>query len=454
VNTTIIEGEIYFKERDAFEIDGTSTLKTKLDPFTYRADEPILPHSDSYAIIHATVYPVSGPVIQDGTVVLKDGKISAVGQNLAVPADSQVVNAHGLRVYPGFIDAGTTLGLTEFGQVGQATDAREFGTFEPDLVALTAVHAQSEHFPTTRDNGVLTALTAPRGGAIGGQASILNTAGWTNELMGVKPKAGLCLNWPGGGFANFDGDTDDDDGDQDMGAAAQGFGGGSSATADDISDYFDKAAKYGKSHQTVDLGLEAMQPYLNGTATVFVRARNAAAIRDAVAFIKKYKLKAVLVDAPDAWREAKLIQENNIPVIISPAGKSTLGANTTTNDWDPYDTPYAVPELLKRAGIKFCFQSDGYATSMNLPQRVGESCAYGLSQSDALRSITLTAAEILGIQDRLGSIDAGKMGNLVITDGDPFEMTSNIRYVFINGQPVDLASKFTKLRDLYLQRLK
>ena len=162
----------------------------------------------------------------------------------------------------------------------------------------------------------------------------------------------------------------------------------------------------------------------------------------------------VLVGPTEVYHEAKLLAANHIPVILTAAGKSTLSANGVTNEWDPYDTPYATAAILKRAGVKFCFQSDGYSDSMNLPQRVGESCAYGLSPDDAIRAMTLSAAEILGVSDKIGSIAPGKLGNVFVCDGDPMELTSNVRYVFVNGRPVEIKSKFTRLRDQYMQRLK
>ena len=484
VNTTIIEGEVYFQRRDAFGINGTSTTKNKLDPFKYIKDERSLPLAKAYAIVGGAIHPVSGPTIKDGIVVVENGLVKAVGTKVAIPAHAVLVDAHGLNVYPGLIDAGTTLGLTEFGEVGQATDARELGNNQPDLVSLTAVQAQSEHLPTTRNQGVLTALTSGRGGTISCQASVLNLAGWTGELMGVKRKAGLTINWPGGGGFSFDGDYDEGDHDlsaddtDDMGsdlqrtrgaggqrnrpatgastgtaaAGAQGNG-GDEIGADEITSYFDKAIKYGKSHDDTDLAMEAMQPYVKGQLPVFIHVSSASSIRAAVSFAKKYKIKAVLMGAGDAWKEAKLLATNKIPVVLTAAGKSTLSANTVSNDWDPYDTPYVAPAILKKAGVKFCFQTDGYSDSMKLPQRVAESCAYGLSPDDALRAMTLSAAEILGVSDKVGSIAPGKLGNLVICDGDPFELTSNIRYIFVNGQPVEMTSRFTRLRDLYLRRV-
>lgn len=458
VEMTFIDGEQFFQRRDMFHVDGNSTIKTKLEPFTYIAHEPVPPAAKVYAIVGGAVHTVSGPTIPHGMVVLSNGKILAVGSKVDIPAHAVVVDARGMQVYPGFIDAGTSLGLNEFGEVGQATDETELGSYEPDLVALTAVHADSAHFPVCRVEGITTALTEPNGGPLPGQASVLRMAGWTNEQMGLKPKAALIVNWPvaGGGFGDFglNDIKDDDEITEDMlRGGTQRRGGGGDATPSELTAYFDKAVAYGKKHDAADLGLEAMQPYLQSKLPVLVKVRTRASIRAAVDFAKKYKLRMVLVGAPDAWKEARLLAMNNIPVILNPAGKSTLSANTTSNDWDPYDTPYATPEMLKRAGVKFAFQSNDYATVKNLPQRVAESCAYGLSPDAALRALTLSAAEILGVDDQVGSITPGKLGNIVISDGDALELNSNIRYVFIDGKPIELTSKFTELRDKFMKRV-
>jgi len=459
VNTTLIDGEVFFQERDAFNLKSASTFKTKLDKFTYVPTTPVLPKARAYVIIGATVHTVNGSPIENGMVLVRDGKIVRVGSNFPVAKDAVTVNAKGMHVFPGFIDAGTSMGLTEFGQVGQATDANELGSYQPDLITATAVNVQSEHIPVARVQGVTTVFTAPTGGIVSGFGSVLNLLGGTREEMTLLPKAALVINWPGGrGSFDFDfGSEDekiiDDDGDEDM-AGAQAQAAALTGAAKDLDDYFEKAAKYGRAHTENDAAMEAMQPLFRGEATVFIRARNAAAIREAVAFIKKRKLKAVLVGAPDAWKEAKLLADAKIPVIIETAGKALLTANVTVSDWDPYDTPYALPALLQKAGVKFAFMTDDYAESMNLPRRAAQSCAYGLSPTALLRALTQDAADILGVGDKLGSISPGKIANLVISDGDPFEQTSNIRYVFINGQPVPLTSKHTRLRDQYLQRLK
>jgi imidazolonepropionase-like amidohydrolase len=287
---------------------------------------------------------------------------------------------------------------------------------------------------------------------------VINLAGWTNELMGLKPKAALEINWPAIGgntdFALQDIKDEDQITDEMLGGGSQNrTRPADTTTPSEVSTYLGKALDYGEKHSDVDLGLEAMQPYLKGQLPVLIHVRDAAQTRSAIKFAAKYKLKAVLVGAPESWRLATMLATNNIPVILTAAGKSTLSANGTANDWDPYDTPYATPEVLKRAGVKFAFQTADYAGVKNLPQRVAESCAYGLSKEDALRALTLSAAEILGVSDKIGSITPGKLGNIVISDGDALELNSNIRYVFINGQPVELKSKFTRLRDQYLKRV-
>jgi imidazolonepropionase-like amidohydrolase len=460
VDTTIVEGQVTFQRRDAFGIDAASTVKPALDKTAPSLPASLPRVAPMYAIVNATIHPVSDPVIENGTIVVAKGVIQAIGTKVPVPRGASVIDGRGMHVYPGFIDGGTTLGLTEFGQVGQATDARELGNFQPDLVAATAVNIQSVHIPTARAGGVTTALTMPTGGTIAGHASLLNLSGWTVEQMTLLEKAGMIVSWPGGGGGNFGDqhehrhdDLIDDNHDDLMGAVVQG-GGGGSANANQLEEYIEKAAKYGRSRNEPDLSLEAMQPLFTKKLPVFIRVRNAASIRDAVKFIKDHKMKAVLLGAPDAWKEAKLLAESGIPVIIEPAGKALLGANTTVQDWDPYDTPYALPALLRKAGVKFCFMTNDFAESKDLPIRVGQSCAYGLKPADALRAITLSAAEIFGVEDRIGSLQKGKMGNLVVMTGDPFELTSQIRYVFIDGKPVSLETKQSRLRDQYMQRLK
>jgi imidazolonepropionase-like amidohydrolase len=458
VNTTLIDGEVFFQERDAHNIKPDSTYRTKLGMLTYVPNPPLPPRAKSYAITNAEIHSVIGPVISGGTVLVQNGRIVQVGTNVKVPAGVVSVDAKGLRVYPGFIDATTSIGLTEFGQVGQATDASELGNFQPDLIAATAVNVQTVHAPIAYVQGVTSVLTAPTGGTVSGWGSVLNLRGGSREEMTLKAKAGLMLTWPGGGGAgNFDEGAFekfviDDLCDNHLTSAA-GItyqGGGSSR---ELEDFWEKAARYGRAHTKRDAALEAMQPVFTRNARVFIRVRNASGIRSAVDWVKKRKLDAVLIGVPDAWKEAKLLADSKIPVIIEAPAKALLTANVTISDWDPYDTPYACAALLKRAGVKFAFMTGGYTEVMNLVHRAGSTCAYGMKPKDVVRALTQDAADILGVGDQIGSLVPGKIANLVVTDGDPFELTTSFRYVFINGQPVPLTSKHTQLRDQYLARV-
>lgn len=461
VVATYIEGVPYFERKDLHGVDAVSTIKTKLDP--NRKVAPLEVHEGkAYAIVGATVYPVSGPPIPNGTVVIRDGKIQAVGAGLSAPSGTIRINGRGLNVYPGFIDAGNAMGLSEIDPIGQMNDDSELGTNQPDLIARVAVQVQSEHIPVARMGGVLASLTRPSGGAISGQASLIQHYGYTTEELDLG-RSLLAVNFPGGGGGGFgiehiDGCDDDRTGYEDLlGGAVQGFGGGGGgATQSELEAFFKQAQEYAAKRGTVPVSLqmEAMLPYLERRAKVLLRVRSAASIRNAVAFAEKFNLDVVLSGAADAWKEAPLLKAKKIPVIIEPAGKSTLGANSPATEYDPYDTPFVLPHLLARAGVAFCFMSNDNSGSFNLPVRVGQSCAYGLKPEDALRALTLSAAEILGVADRLGSIEPGKTATLVLTDGDPFELTSNVVGVFVAGKMVPLESKFTRLRNQYLQRLR
>lgn len=467
--TTLIEGQPYFERRDAFGLNSSATTKTSLDP--NRKTQLLLVQEGMrrYAIVGATIHPVSGPIIAEGTVLLEGDQIKAVGANVSIPRDAltQVINGKGLHVYPGFIDGGSSIGLVEVSPVGQMKDDSELGTWQPDLVAATGLFVQSEHFPVARMGGVLSALTRPNGGTISGQASVINTFGWTTEQFDLGPRI-LSVNFAGGGggfdFGHEDACMSDLQYDADgnllndfRGGQGRGLGGGGSSESE-IAAYFKKATDYAKKRNEdpkarIDLSLEAMIPYVTGKSPVLLRVRTAVQIRQAVAFGEKNNLKVILSGAPDAWKEAKLLAEKQIPVIIEAAGKSTLSANSPASDWDPYDTTFALPALLKKAGVKFCFQSNDGSNAFNLSIKVAQSCAYGLAPEEALRALTLSAAEILGVSDRLGSIDVGKLGNLVISDGDPCETTTNIVGVFVSGKPRALESKFTRLRDQWMKRL-
>jgi imidazolonepropionase-like amidohydrolase len=476
---TLIEGEVYFERKDAFGIDSQSLTKQKLDKQKNKGEAKPLPIRNSYVIRGATIYPISGSPLVGASVVIENGKITAVGKEVPIPNGAFEVQANGMRVYPGFFDGYSSVGLQEISPIAVMGDLSELGDNQPDMDALTALWVESAHFGPARYAGVTNGYMAPSRGTIAGQGAVINMNGYSSEQFGVKRKAALMVNFTTPRTFNFDLcddqvtanqllgiEVDDNELTNEQREQFYDMLGGAPApqqqptTQDpqnDVERYFDRVIAYLKDRKTdkksqTDLRMEAMIPYVTGQKEVMLNVRSAASIRSAITFAKKYKLKAILRGANEAWKETKAIKESGYPVIINPAGNSTLNANSTESSWDPYDTPYVLPGILERAGIKFCFQTGDGSNLMNLPCRVGESCAYGLSLPGALRALTLSPAEIFGVQDQLGSIEAGKMANLIICDGDPFEFTSSVRNVFIKGEPQKMESKHTMLRDKYSTR--
>lgn len=510
---TLIEGEVYFQRRDAFNIDRMSMSKPRLDPQRHVGEAPMPPRSNIYAIIGATVHTVSGPTLENATVLVRDGRIVSVGERVVVPGNATPIDGTGLHVYPGFIDGGSSMGLLEISPIPVMVDNAELGNFQPDLDALTALWVESAHYGPARYNGVTNAFIRPSSGIISGQGALIHTDGYTPEQFGLARRAALVVNFPAsqstvrlshldaccdvldvsvvlglggsddhlghGHHAHQHAQTDRHVGTENLTVEELRrfydlMGGGWTVqenpfmaglpqqTASDtrnLDEYFDQVREYRRQREADpntprNLSFEAMYPYLDGERLLILRARNAASIRAAVAFAQKHNIKVALSEASEAWREAKLLADSGIPVILNPAGRSTLGANTTDNPWDPYDTPYVSPGILARAGVKFAFMSGSGSDVMNLPVRVGQHCAYGLRREDAIRALTLWPAEIFGVADQIGSIEPGKLANFIVTDGDPFEMTTSIRHVFIEGQPRSLETKHTRLRDRYMARVR
>ena len=433
---TLIEGEPYFERRDAFKVDASSMKAGVPTAKVYTPTLPVPRLARGYLIVGATVHPISGPEQKDSTVLIQDGKIAAVGPAAKAGPDTVRIDGRGLQVWPGLIDAGSQLGLTEFGQVPQATDARENGAYNPDLKAVTAINPDSVHWAKVRYNGITTARVYPSGGDVAGQSGVVRTLGTGPESMRWSEAMGLDVNVPPGVTP-----TDRSR----MSADAL-------KTAQDRVRDARKALRerFEAARRAVDAGdasvqTQAMRPYLEGKKPVLFHAFDVTAIRWALAFAKEKGLKAVLVDAPDAWRVAAEIKAADVPVVVAPPVGQCPSEDGSVNEFDPYDTPFASGSVLVRAGVRLAFESQDFETAMNLPLRVGRMCAFGLSHDAAMRALTLDAARILGLDDRLGSLEKGKVANVIVTDGDPLEVTTSLRYLFMDGKPVALESHYTDL---------
>lgn len=401
------------------------------------------------AIRGATIVPVVGDTIRNGTVVIRGGRIEAVGANVAVPAGATVIDGAGKFLYPGMIDSGTQLGLTEIGSVPGGNDTRELGDFNPHNVSLTAVNPHSELIPVTRVNGVTSAVTAAEGGLISGFAALIDLDGWTPTEMGLLPRAGMVINYPrvaGGG--RFGG-----------GRGGQGGGGAEqvSRQVTQLTDYLGRAREYKARKERVAAGggtlahteaeMEALIPVLDGTVPVIFDAGTEGQIRGALRVADSFGLKAIIRGGHEAWMLADELAAKQVPVIVGPTTEAP-------SDMDPYDMVYANPGVLAQAGVLVAFRTNSASDSRNLPYNAALSLAYGLSAEDALRSVTINPAKIWGVDDRLGSIEAGKVANLMLTSGDPLDVRTHVEQVFIRGVPIPMTDRHTKLYEQFRARPK
>lgn len=449
---TLVEGEVLFQRRNAFGLEGPTVIRR--EPGACRTDHLALAvptPARSIALVGGTVHPVSGPEIARGTVVIHDGKIQAAGASVAVPRDAVTVNAQGLHVYPGLIDGGTDLGLSELDSARETIDAGDSGAFQPDLLSLTAVNAASEHIPVARFRGVTTALTRPAGGTISGRSAVINLDGWTPDQMAVRSPAALHVNWPQAPSAGLSRRFSLTPEQVRQREAA------SRTALERLREFFDRAKAYAAARtgagETLvrDARLEAMVPYVEGRLPVVFDADSARSIRAAVKLAGDFGLKAVISGGREAWKVAALLADKKVPVIYSSV------FSTPYAEHDPYDTGMSAPALLHRAGVRFCFRSRPAGAFPPSPAPVGfqagTACAYGLPHDAALKALTLDAAEILGVADRVGSLEAGKLANVIVTDGDPMDVTTSLHYLFIAGKPVALETKHTRLYQKYRARL-
>ena len=400
------------------------------------------------AIRNATIVPVVGPRIPNGTLVMRGGRIEAVGANVTIPAGAQVIDGTGLFAYPGLIDSGTRLGLTEIGSVPGGEDTQELGDFNPHNDVLTAFNPSSEIIPTVRVNGVTTAITAARGGVISGQAALVDLFSWTPQESAVLPRAGMVIYFPrirsGRRFGGEGGA---------QGAEAQAEAVNQQTRA--LRNYLTNAKAYSdikarlaggaSGTQEVSLPMEAMVPVIRGESPVIFDVETAEQIRGAIAIADSFHLRIILRGARFAWQVADTLAARRIPVIVGP----TVSA---PEDRDPYDAIYAYPGALARAGVKIAFQTDNAADSRNLAYNAGIATAYGLDPEEALRAVTINAAQIWGVADRYGSLEVGKVANVIVTNGDPLDARTQMRYVFIRGLQVPFTDRHDRLYEQFRSR--
>ena len=444
---TLVEGEVVFQRAD------------ELKPFAPAATAPPAPveplairerPNGVYVLTGATIHPADGEPFK-GTVVVRGKEITHVlkaGEPLPdLQAGATTVDLTGRHVYPGMIDAGTVLGLVEIDSAKETADFRDGGDFQPDLRAATGINPDSELIPVTRANGVLSAVTRPTGSLMAGQAALINLAGWVPAEMVVTDPLALCIEYPQEVrprpfFADFPEATEN---------AAK-----AKREREDklrkLRDLIEQARRYAAAKDAdptrpVNPRLEALAPYVKGEKPVMLAADRKSDILAALKLADELKLKVILTGASEAWKVADELKRRDVPVVLGPVMTIAREAG------ERYDAPYTAAAKLHAAGVRFCIRSAGSNNTRNLPYEAAMAVSYGLPPQAGLRSVTLSAAEILGADKLLGDVTAGRRANLVVTNGDLLQPSTQVLALFVDGRPHEPTSKQTRLYDRYQKRL-
>lgn len=439
VEWTMVDGEIEFQRRDAFELEGLEARTVEAEPhvpveasFEDGAGEVV-------AIVGGTIHPVTGPPIEGGVLLLQGARILDLGAQLAIPVGARVVDVSGQHVWPGMIALDTAIGLREIGSVRGTIDDSEIGGNQPDIRVASSIHAASAHIPITRTDGITRTQVSPQGsGPLRGQSAVIRLAGDTWEEALVVDRDMLHLSFPP--VSNLDEKKKEPE-------AVQG-----------VRDLLDEAREYGRLVDEAAAGdlvptpfdprLEALVPYVRGEKSVAVHADNAQTILFALDFVQAQELDAVLYGAREGWKVVDRIAEAGLPVVVGPV------LAVPSSRYDPYDAAYANAAVLYRAGIEVAIMAADSDNTRNLPLHAGVAWAYGLPHEAAVRAVTLVPARLLGLESRLGSLEPGKVADLVVTDGDLLETASRVSHVFIDGVSQDLSNRQTELYEYYRARLR
>ncbi|MCH7955030.1 MAG: amidohydrolase family protein [Candidatus Marinimicrobia bacterium] len=399
------------------------------------------------ALIGATIHPVNGDVIENGTILFENGKIKEIGVNVILPSGTESIDISGKHIYPGLINADTRLGLMEIGSVPGSRDDFELGAMNPNVKAEVALNPDSELLSVVRAHGITVANSFPRGGIISGKSAAIMLDGWTSEDMTLKAPVAMHMNWPSMTLnkAWWNKTSEEDQ----IKARKEAL--------EKIDQFFDDAKAYmtakavsgknGLPNQKVDLRLEAMIPVLKGDLPLWIAASEIRQIQAAIDWAESKGVKTVIYGGADSWRLAKELKKMNIPVVIN----SVL--HVPSRAWEGYDTGYSLPNKLYQEGVKFCI---GYSTfageQHNVRYNAAMAVAHGLPVEEGIKSITIYAAEIMGIDDRVGSLEVGKDATLIVTDGNPLEITTSVSMEFIEGRIIDLDNKHKRLYRKYTEK--
>lgn len=403
----------------------------------------------AFALTNAQVITAPGDTIDQGTVVIREDTIAAVGPNVNVPDDVDAIDCEGLTVYPGMIDSGTHLGLEEVGSLSETQDYNEIGDLTSHMDALTAVNPNSVHIPVNRAQGITTVLTEPTTGTLPGVAALISLHGYTPEQMHEGGVELTKLDFPSTGRQGYW----DDRSPEEIEKQAQ-------EAIDELNEIWERAELYADIDSSVAQqpeerrqpeyvpSMEALIPVIRGERPLLISADRASDITSALNWADEHDAldQVVLSGAEEGWRVADSIAAADVPVLVGPV------LQNPARDSDRYDKAYANPSLLHEAGVQIALRTNETENVRNLPFHAGFAATYGLGKTEALRAVTTAPAEIFGVDDRIGSLEVGKRANLFVADGDPFETQTQIFHLFIDGYKLPLENRQSELYEEFLNR--
>jgi imidazolonepropionase-like amidohydrolase len=401
----------------------------------------------TYALTNARIETITNGTIERGTILIRDGRIAALGASVQVPQDAVAIDCSGETIYPGMIDAGTQLGLVEVGSLPETRDNAELGGINPEMQALTAVNPNSVEIPVTRVNGVTTVLTAPEGGLFAGTAALINLVGYTPEQMQAGGFRGVVMNFPSSGRDGWWDDRSDEEVEK---AVKKGKG--------KLKEVWERALLYARIDSGYHAGggekiapeyvpeIEALLPVVRRQMPLLIEVNTARDIDSAIVWVREHNVRAIFTGVAEGWRVADRIAAAGIPCIVGPV------LSLPNRSSDRYDKAYANPGLLQRAGVKVAIRTSEAANVRNLPYNAGFAAAYGMGREEALRAVTIVPAGIFGVDSLLGSLEVGKQATLFSADGDPFEPATNVTHVFIDGYQIPMESRQIDLYREFIKR--
>ena len=417
------------------------------------AQETVLPAKEqkgTFYLTNATIHVGNGKVVKNGTVKVTNGKIEAVGDNIAIPAAADnVTDLQGQDLYPGLILPTSTLGLVEISAVRATQDVREIGDMNPSVRSIVAYNTDSKVINTLRSNGILLANVVPQGNFVAGTSSLVQLDAWNWEDAAYKTDAGLHVYMPSllprPSFG---------------GRGGGGFGGGNAPQGDPVKEGLEKMEglksffREAKAYQQLtdrtatNLKFEAVKGLFDRSQKLYMNASTAKQILVALDFVKEFNFDMVIVGGSESYQVADLLKKHNVSVVLQQPHSLPTGTD------DDVDQPYKTAAQLKKAGVLFSISDDDSQTrGRNLAFNAGTAAAYGLDKEEALASITLNAARIMGVAAKTGSIEVGKDANIVVSSGDLLDMkSSNVTAAFIQGRKIDLTDKHKLLNDRFEQK--